>query len=153
MASEKPSVLFCCLGNIIRSPLCEGLMRHRYGDQVIVDSAAVTTDDIGRHPQENAQLIAKRHGFDISSHVARLITKQDFEKYDIIVALAADVYSELKYMKPNKCRAKIVEFAPRVSIINPWYEPINRFEAMFDQIEKYWPDFIKNNFPNLVRKN
>ena len=153
MSVNKPRILFCCLGNIIRSPLCEGLMRFRYGDQVIVDSAAVTTDDIGRHPQENAQLIAKRHGFDISSHVARLITKQDFQKYDFIVALATDVYSELKYMKPSKCKAQIVEFAPRVNIINPWYEPIDRFEAMFDQIEKHWPAFINKYFPNLVKQN
>ena len=147
--STKPHVLFCCLGNIIRSPLCEGIMRHKYGDRVFVDSAAVTDDDLGCHPQTNAKKIAKQHGFDISKHISRLVTEKDFQNFDLIVALERYVYTSLLKMKPSQCHAKVVEFAPKVDIINPWYESMERFEQMYNQIESHWPAFIKANLPEL----
>ena len=150
MSSKKPRVLFVCLGNIIRSPLCEGMLRHKYGNKVIVDSAACTSDDLDSHPMREAQIVAKKHGFDISSHVSRLVKKSDFENFDLIVSLERYVFHCLDRMKPKKSTAEIVEFAPGVDIINPWYESLERFNQMYDQIEKYFPEFIEKNLPELL---
>ena len=106
---EKPKVLFCCLGNIIRSPICEGLLRHKYGDKVFADSAAVTRDDLDSHPEENAIIVAKEHGFDISEHISRLVTLDDFEKFDLIVSLERRVHRILESMKPKNIYLKSPE--------------------------------------------
>ena len=76
------SVMFVCLGNIIRSPLSEGLFRkivNNYADQsnnnkILVDSSAVGSYDLGQHPVDFSQQIALENGFDISKHVSKLIT-------------------------------------------------------------------------------
>jgi protein-tyrosine phosphatase len=86
-----PAVLFVCLGNYIRSPVCEGLLRKLVQPQVIVDSAAITTDDLDSRPHKFAQKISRKHDFDISSHIARLIRPDDYDRFDVIVSLEPSV--------------------------------------------------------------
>ena len=75
--------------------------------------------------------------------------EEDFQKFDLIVGLEYYVYKSLTEMKPDKCRAKVVQFAPHVNIINPWYESMDKFEKMYNQIMQYWPAFIEANLPQL----
>lgn len=145
----KYSVLFVCLGNIIRSPLCEGRLRYEFGDKVRVDSAAATRSDLNKNPEENAQKIAQMNGFDISSHISRLITKDDFQNFGLIVTLDDIVYYKINNMKPKNCRAKIVKFA-KSSISNPWRMPLHAFQSMYNEINREWPAFIQNNLPKLL---
>lgn len=148
MAENKPSVLFVCLGNIIRSPTCEGLLRYMLGDQVFVDSAACTNDDIGQHPSKHAQTLAKQHGYDISKHVSKHVTKEDFNNFDIIVSLESYVARWLEKHKPEGSKAKIVPFAS-YDISNPWYGSLKDFKDMYKQIEKEMPKFIASNLPGM----
>lgn len=89
---SMPAVLFVCLGNICRSPLAEGVMRHylRTTNQlgaVTVDSAATSNYHTGENPHSGGQKCARNHGFDISKHRARQVTKKDFDTYDLIIAM------------------------------------------------------------------
>ncbi|OHT16343.1 low molecular weight phosphotyrosine protein phosphatase [Tritrichomonas foetus] len=136
------SVLFVCLGNVIRSPVCEGLLRHLVNN-VKVDSAAVTEDDINCHPNKFSQRIAREHGYDISSHISRLVTKKDFQDFDLIVSLEEYVFELLEDMKPANSHAKVVRFAP-YDIDNPWWNPYEDFVVMYKQIEKEMDVFIRN---------
>ena len=84
------SVVFVCLGNICRSPLADGIAKQivkQKGLDVVVDSAGTGDWHIGEAPCENSVKVAKKHGIDISMLRAQQIKKQDFEKFDIIVAL------------------------------------------------------------------
>lgn len=148
MASAPRSVLFVCLGNIIRSPLCEGLFRHLMGSSYLVDSAAVTDDDLNQHPNPHSQRIAREHGFDISKHISRLVTFEDFSKFDIIVGLEPYVTNELKRMKPINTNPIIVNLSPGRGIPNPWCNPYKDFIPMYAQIEEAMNVFIKKYFPN-----
>jgi protein-tyrosine phosphatase len=150
--SRAPRVLFVCLGNIIRSPLCEGLLRYRVLPSVQVDSAASTYDDIGQHPNQHAQKVAKKHGFDISSHIARLVTTEDFTKFDILVSLEESVYRDLERMKPRGSKAIVCEFVPGQDISNPWYAGYREFESMYVEIEEGMPPFMEKYIPQKYRK-
>jgi protein-tyrosine phosphatase len=146
------SILFVCLGNIIRSPTCEGLLRTLVQPSVLVDSAACTRGDLGQSPAEHAETICKEHGFDISSHVSRLITDDDFRKFDLIVSLEHYVHTCLEEMRPPGSRASIVEFVPGKDIDNPWWAPYEQFERMYAQIEAGMGPFIKKHIPQHLQK-
>ncbi|OHS99186.1 low molecular weight phosphotyrosine protein phosphatase [Tritrichomonas foetus] len=141
MTSKPPSVLFVCLGNIIRSPICEGLLKHRTHG-LVIDSAACTRDDLNQHPNKHAQRISKEHGFDISTHVSRLITDADFKKFDIVVSLENYVQRRLQQMKPKDATCQIVRFAS-YDIDNPWASPYRDFVPMYGQIERAMDEFIE----------
>lgn len=140
------SVMFVCLGNIIRSPTCEGLLRSLVTDNVFVDSSAVTTDDIGQHPHKHAQRVCKEHGFNISSHVSKLIRDEDFAKFDLIVSLEEYVFRCLKRMEPKNAKGKVVRFSS-IDISNPWYGNKKDFDEMYSEIEKEMKTFVQKNIP------
>lgn len=84
------SILFVCLGNICRSPLCEGIAKAYVIEKKLdffVDSAGTGDWHVGEMPCKGSLKVAKMHGIDISDHRARQVTKADGEKFDIIVAL------------------------------------------------------------------
>lgn len=93
------SIIFVCLGNICRSPIAHGV-----ADKIIkensldieVDSAGTGSWHVGENPCKNSVLVAKNNGVDISKLVARQVTKKDFEKFDLVVALDSKNYSDLK---------------------------------------------------------
>jgi protein-tyrosine phosphatase len=144
---KAPSILFVCLGNYIRSPICEGLLRTLVGTAVVVDSAAVTHHDIGRHPHRHARAIATIHGFDISAHVARMVTQEDFDRFDVLASLEPSVQRTLAARKPAKCRGRIVEFVPGKTVYNPWSDPYSGFERMYAEVESGMRKFIAREIP------
>jgi protein-tyrosine phosphatase len=119
---------------------------------VAVDSAACTNKDIDESPADHAQTISKEHGFDISSHVSRLITNDDFYKFDLIVSLERSVYDTLEEIRPPGSPATLCEFVPGKNIDNPWWGPYRAFVKMYDQIEKGMRPFIQRHIPANLRK-
>lgn len=117
-----PSVLFVCLGNICRSPLAEGVFRDlaaRGGVDVEIDSAGTGDWHLGHAPDERAQAVAGRNGLDISSLRARLVTPDDFHRFDRIVAMDASNLANLKAMRPHGAKAKLdrlLDFADDVGL-------------------------------------
>ncbi len=95
------SVLFVCLGNICRSPLADGIAKKLAEEMALnirVDSAGTGDWHIGEAPCENSIKIAKMHGIDISMLRARQVNKNDFDTFDLIVALDENNYNDLKAM-------------------------------------------------------
>jgi protein-tyrosine phosphatase len=146
--SEIRSVLFVCIGNIIRSPVAEGLFRHRTNRQILTDSAAVTRQNLNENPVQNAQIIGKQHGFDISGHRSRLVRSEDFSKFHLIVALEPFVYRRLMDLKPRSSQAKIVNLRPD-GVLNPYNHGFNSFLTMYKQIESGITDLLARYFPQF----
>jgi len=150
---EEKSVLFVCLGNVIRSPICEGLFRKLTNGEVRVDSCAVLRDaDENEHPEAFATKVAQEHGFDISNHLSRIINEQDFRDYTYIVSLEPDVFHLLNRKKPNDCRCVIIELAPDRAISNPWKCPYKYFIPMYKDIAECMDVFINKYFPVYKKK-
>lgn len=105
-----PSILFVCLGNICRSPLAEGVLRDiatREGLSIEVDSAGTGDWHLGHPPDTRAQAVAAKNGVDIGGLRARLVTPDDFRRFDYIVAMDASNLANLEAMRPEGAGAKL----------------------------------------------
>ena len=85
-------ILFVCMGNICRSPTAEGVFRKilremKLEDQVDVASAGTHGYHIGEAPDQRTQRAAARRGYDLSSIRARKIAPQDFDYFDLVLAM------------------------------------------------------------------
>jgi protein-tyrosine phosphatase len=89
----KPySVLFCCMGNICRSPTAEGVFRQKVAaaglsHRISVDSAGTHDYHIGTAPDRRTQATAKVRGYDLSALRARQVERADFQRFDLILAM------------------------------------------------------------------
>jgi protein-tyrosine phosphatase len=101
-------VLFVCLGNICRSPLAEAAFRAeaaRIGLDAQPDSAGTGGWHAGEPPDQRAIAAARRNGVDISHLRARRVTREDFDRFDMIVALDGDNLADLAAIRPPGSRA------------------------------------------------
>ncbi|OHT15756.1 low molecular weight phosphotyrosine protein phosphatase [Tritrichomonas foetus] len=148
MLREKnmKSVLFVCLGNICRSPACEGVARKMYGNNVKFDSAGTGNYHVGESPDYRSISACKKHGVDISSHRARQVNTSDWKNFDLLVALDNSVFNNLKRRRPSDARAAVALFDEQNGgVDDPWYGDASGFDVMYEQIERVMPDFLKQH--------
>ena len=77
--------LFVCTGNTCRSPFAEAVARREGHD---VESAGLIAR-AGDRPPEDAIVVARRLGYDLSSHRARPLTEEMLERSDLVVGMTA----------------------------------------------------------------
>lgn len=139
-------ILMVCLGNICRSPLAEGILQDRAlsaGLSWSVESAGTNQYHTGEPPHPLSQKVAKLNGIDISKQRARRFTAADFDRYDKIFALAADVMEEIKRISGKKfdsSKASLLmnEVFPGENrdVPDPWYGPEPGYHEVFKLIEQ-----------------
>ena len=93
------SVLFVCMGNICRSPTAEGVFRHHVieaglKDRFEIDSAGTHAYHSGEPPDRRSMAAAARRGIELDGIRARRVTDEDFERFDYILAMDADLTSD-----------------------------------------------------------
>lgn len=127
---KRYKVLFLCHGNICRSPMAEFIMKdlvrkRNLQDRFIIDSAAVTTEEIGNsiYPPAKRKLYEKGIPFD--DHRARLITKKEVEENDMVFVMDN---SNLWYLRrilggePGANVSLMMECTGvRRDVADPWY--------------------------------
>jgi protein-tyrosine phosphatase len=139
-------VLFVCTGNICRSPTAEGVFRHyilEAGLSDSIESASAGTHGyhIGEPPDPRTVAAAKQRGFDLSGQRARKVRKEDFETYDLILAMDRDHFAHLDSMRPNNARAQVklfLDYHPErkhPDVPDPYYGGAEGFEHVLDMIE------------------
>jgi protein-tyrosine phosphatase len=142
--ADKLAMLFVCLGNICRSPLAEAAFRAEcahLGLDIEVDSAGLGDWHAGSPPDRRAQAVARKHGADISAHKARQVAKQDFRRFDHIVALDHQNYIALARIKPANSGAHLsllldyVEGREGEAVADPYYEDALAFETTWADVE------------------
>lgn len=139
----KSSVLFVCLGNICRSPLAEAAFRReaeRLGLEIEVDSAGTGDWHIGYPPDPRAAAVAARHGIDISHLEARLVTADDFRRFDHIVALDSNNLRDLERLRPADGKARLsllldhVEGRQGQAVADPYHGDDSHFDAAWQDV-------------------
>jgi len=153
-------ILMVCLGNICRSPIAEGVMRHKvkqHGLNWVVESAGTESYHIGEAPHRFSQKICSMHGIDISELRASKFTADAFDQYDHIYAMAADVYKEIKRIGgPHADMRKVELFLNELhkgsneSVPDPWYGPEEGYTPVYEMIDKTCDAIIKNRKENYV---
>jgi protein-tyrosine phosphatase len=124
-------ILMVCLGNICRSPLAEGILKHhveKAGLNWTVESAGTSDFHIGEPPHVLSQKIANLNGIDISKQQCRQFDKDDIERYDKIYVMDAMNYSDVMKMSgaefnPSKVDLILNEIYPNEerAVPDPWY--------------------------------
>ena len=140
------SVLFVCMGNICRSPTAEGVFRHivtaaGLADRIQIDSAGTIAYHAGHPPDARAQEAARRRGIDLSSQRARKVTPDDFEKFDLVLAMDRDNHYELELICPPGYEDRLHLFlsfarnSRETEVPDPYYGGSRGFEVVLDLIE------------------
>lgn len=137
---EKTRVLFVCLGNICRSPLAEGVLRHlaagtSRGLDMVVDSAGTGGWHQGKAPDARSIRLASSFGIDISGLRARKIEPRDFHDFDLILAMDRGNLRDLSRLSPSEGRAELhlfMDFATGQARDVP--DPYDGDEAAFEAV-------------------
>ena len=142
-----------CLGNICRSPLAEGILQQKIkaaGLNWVVDSAGTNGYHINEAPHRLSQKVAKKRGIDISKQICRRFVVEDFERFDKIYVMAADVVDEMKELTGSKFDDKKIDLllnelypGENKDIPDPWYGPEAGYNEVFDMIEEACEVIIK----------
>jgi protein-tyrosine phosphatase len=144
MATHR--LLFVCLGNICRSPMAEGVFRRVAQEEGVldrfeIDSAGLGNWHVGQAPDSRAQAAARSRGVDISDQSARQVTKGDFVRFDLLLAMDGSNFDELVELAPKSARHKIrrfLDFAPHVGaedVPDPFFGGTEGFNHALDLIE------------------
>jgi len=145
MKSEPRKVLFVCLGNICRSPTAEGVFRRYVQDaglaeHILIDSAGTGDYHIGDAPDERACVAASRRGYDLSKLRARQVTRDDFERFDYVLAMDEENLRTLKRLAPPEHAHKLKMFTDFSSqhaqyVPDPYAGGPQGFELVLDLVE------------------
>ena len=85
--NETPkAVLFVCTLNSIRSPMAEGLLKKRFGQDIYARSCGISTGELN----QLMVTIMKEVGIDMSEHVSRSLDEISDTSFDLVVAFTDD---------------------------------------------------------------
>jgi protein-tyrosine phosphatase len=140
-------VLFVCMGNICRSPTAEGVFGRALRERaphldIQIDSAGTHDYHVGEAPDSRAVAAARRRGIDLSALRARRVTPEDFEIFDLIVAMDEENLRELRSRAHPTRHERIrlmMEFAPAAvsrAVPDPYYGGERGFEEVLDLLEE-----------------
>jgi len=152
-------ICFVCLGNICRSPAAEAVFVHQMAARTHsagpdearhhVESAGTAPWHVGNPAHEGTLREAAARGIALD-HRGQQFGADDFERFDLVVAMDAGNVSDLMELAPDEAaRTKVVRlgsFAPGVrgaviagsegqDVPDPYGHPQAAFTAMFDQVE------------------
>jgi protein-tyrosine phosphatase len=139
-------LLFVCSGNICRSPLGEAIFRHLaveagLEERFEVDSAGTHGWHDGEPADPRARRLGKRRGVPVTS-IARAVESQDFERFDLILAMDRGHLRELQRRCPpdRRERIRLMRDFERPGgrgqdVPDPYYSGEEAFEEVFDLLE------------------
>ena len=138
-------ILMVCLGNICRSPMAEGIMRHKIEQHRLdweVASCGTGSWHVGSPPHEDGQRAMKRRGLDISRQRAQQFHGHFLESYDLIFAIDSSNYNDvLRQAQSNEERAKVTmimnmaEPGTNQSVPDPYYND-DLYDQVFDMLDR-----------------
>ena len=155
-------IMTVCTGNICRSPMAEVVLRDRLvaaglGDQVVVDSTGISSEEQGNPIDRRARQVLRTAGYTdpaLEEHSARRVRPEDLAERDLVLPMTAAHAAELRRLAarhnlPNAA-ADIILFrtfdpaAPRprdtaeerlLDVEDPWYGDLTDFEECLSQVE------------------
>ena len=141
------AVLMVCMGNICRSPTAEAVLRQKLKGaglehRVFVDSAGTHAYHVGAPPDARAQHHARLRGVTMADLRARRVEDEDFESFDLLLAMDEDNQAELLDRAPSGTEGRIkllMDFARRHpgqrQVPDPYYGSAAGFDTVLDLVD------------------
>ena len=137
---QKKKVLFICHGNICRSPMAEMIFKHLVRERsltgYVIDSAAVSREEIGNgvYPPAKRELAA--HGVRCEAHRARQITAADYDVWDYLIGMDMSNITRMLRIFGGDPQGKVcclLDFTDTPGdVADPWYS--DRFDIAYADI-------------------
>lgn len=132
-------ILFVCTGNICRSPTADGMLRHMLQQAgitgIAVDSAGVASAHIGEAPDPRSQKAAQTLGYDLSALRARNVVPEDFDDFDLILAMDSGHLAALQRRQHKTSNATVRLFLDGQDVPDPYYDGPEAFDEVARMIE------------------
>jgi protein-tyrosine phosphatase len=143
-----------CLGNICRSPLAEGIMKHKIAEHKLdwtVDSAGTGSWHLGSKPDSRSIAVASAHDINITQQRARQFEREDFQHFDKIFAMDSENYQNIIKLASNdqdknKLALIMNEANPGLnqSVPDPYWDD-DGFEKVYQMLDEACSAFVKKH--------
>jgi protein-tyrosine phosphatase len=156
-------LLFVCLGNICRSPSAENIMNHlidrqQLSDQITCDSAGTSNYHIGSPPDRRMAAAAAQRGIELLGG-ARQFQVQDFEKFDLILAMDQANYRDILLLDrqgkyPDKVRL-MCDFCRQYrdrEVPDPYYGGAEGFNYVIDLLSDACEGLLEHVLKQIGQK-
>jgi len=136
-----------CLGNICRSPLAEGVMRHLINEERLdweVASAGTGDWHVNQPADKRSIAIAKNFGYDISTQRAKHFNKSMFNEFDSILVMDRNNLKDVQRLATSEEQRKKVKLflTDENEVTDPYFDN-NLFEPVFLEIEARCKELIE----------
>jgi len=150
-------ILFVCMGNICRSPLAEGILRHLLAEKgreqdCIIDSAGTGNWHVGELPDARMRAEAAGNGITLEMR-ARQVRDEDFHAYDLIICMDEDNRERLlawESCQPGKVCLLLERWggstAPR-DVPDPYYGGVDGFTRVYELVEAACREMVEELVP------
>ena len=129
-------ILFCCHGNICRSPMAELVLKDMVKkaglqDRFEIASVGVSSEESGNPVYYEARQVLASHGISAKGKYAKRITQEDVDHFDHIFYMDSSNARYLARMFPRESK-----FRPFLSrdVADPWY--YGNFSQTWKDIEE-----------------
>ena len=116
----------------------EMVRRAGLAEEIAVASRACRTDEIGSDMHEGSRRVLRAHGIPFTRRAARLVRREDYAAYDLILAMDAENLRDLRRLfegdPAGKCRLLLSFAGEAREVADPWYT--GDFERTYQDIKK-----------------
>ena len=133
MGDRPNSVLFACTRNAIRSAMCEGLLKHRLGRRVYVDSAGVAPGETDGF----VTAVMREIGIDLAGHRPKGFDDLNDGSFDLVITLSPEAQHHAVEM--TRTMACDVEYWPTLdpTVVDGSREVrLDAYRMVRDQLDK-----------------